>query len=131
MRAMPGQVSIKSLHLEYRLWIAELNFDINLIRIFNDRLIEISEENKSPETKKTLQGFEKKFSSSRDTIDSLRHRMHLEKMNLAAVSRENAKPGLRIPVPENYSSIRNDFFDFRVVFNDLKGEFLRFESPGA
>ncbi len=128
---MPEQVSIKSLHLEYRLWIAELNFDINLIRIFNDRLNEISEENKSPETKKTLQGFEKKFGSSRDTIDSLRHRMHLEKMNLAAVSRENAKPGLKIAVPENYSSIRNDFFDFRVVFNDLKGEFLRFESPGA
>lgn len=128
---MTNEVSIKSLHLEYRLWIAELNFDINLIRIFNDRLIEIGDEKKPGETKEILQDFEKKFGSSRDTIDSLRHRMHLEKMNLAALARENAKPGFKIPVPGNYSSIRNDFFDFRVAFNDLKGEFLRFESPVA
>lgn len=128
---MAQEIAIKSLHLEYRLWIAELNFDINLIRIFNDRLLEIGEENKAAETKKKVQDFEKKFSVNRDTIDSLRHRMHLEKMNLAAIARENAKPGLKIPVPENYASIRNDFFEFRVSFNDLKSDFLRFESPAA
>lgn len=128
---MAREIAIKSLHLEYRLWIAELNFDINLIRIFNDRLLEIGEENKPAETKKKLQDFEKKFSVSRDTIDSLRHRMHLEKMNLAAIARENPKPGLKISIPENYAFIRNDFFEFRVSFNDLKSEFLRFESPAS
>ena len=128
---MTKEIPIKSLHLEYRLWIAELNFDINLIRIFNDRLVEIAEENKSTDTKTTIQHFENKFTGNRDIIDSLRHRMHLEKMGLAAMSRENAKPGLKISIPENYSSIRNDFFEFRVSFNDLKSEFLRFESPEA
>jgi hypothetical protein len=129
MRAMTKEISIKSLHLEYRLWIAELNFDINLIRIFNDRLIEIEEENNSPESKKAINDFQKQFNDSRDTIDSLRHRMHLEKMNLAAIARENGKAGFKIAIPENYSSIRNDFFEFRISFNDLKSGFLRFESP--
>ena len=121
---MSESVVLKSLHLEYRVWIAELNFDINLIRIFNDRLVELQQ------TRKTgVETFETKFNTSRVTIDELRHRMHIEKMNLAAMARDsNAAPHYEIKVPVNYKAIRDDFFNFRVSFNDLKGEFLRFES---
>jgi hypothetical protein len=120
---MSESIVLKSLHLEYRIWIAELNFDINLIRIFNDRLIELTT------TRKTeVSSFEAKFNTSRETIDELRHRMHIEKMNLAAMERDNnATPHYEIKVPENYKAIRDDFFKFRVSFNDLKSEFLRFE----
>jgi len=121
---MTGSISLKSLHLEYRIWIAELNFDINLIRIFNDRLTELRSENK-PET----ESFDKKFNVSRDTIDELRHRMHIEKMSLAATARDNnITAHYEIKIPENYKSIRDDFFKFRISFNDLKSEFLRFEN---
>lgn len=117
-------ISLKSLHLEYRLWIAELNFDINLIRIFNDRLIELKQE-----FKKETEMFEQKFNASRDQIDELRHRMHIEKMNLAAIARDNnVTAHYEIKIPENYASIRDDFFKFRISFNELKSEFLRFEN---
>ena len=33
MNAAP---TIMTLHLRYRLWIAEMNFDINVLRIFED-----------------------------------------------------------------------------------------------
>ena len=121
---MSESVVLKSLHLEYRVWIAELNFDINLIRIFNDRLVELQQMRKTG-----VETFETKFNTSRVTIDELRHRMHIEKMNLAAMARDsNAAPHYEIKVPVNYKTIRDDFFNFRVSFNDLKGEFLRFES---
>jgi hypothetical protein len=120
---MSESIILKSLHLEYRIWIAELNFDINLIRIFNDRLVELKTVKKTE-----VENFETKFNTSRETIDELRHRMHIEKMNLAAMARDNnAAPHYEIKVPENYKSIRDDFFKFRVSFNDLKSEFLRFE----
>jgi hypothetical protein len=125
---MAETVSLKSLHLEYRLWIAELNLDINLIRIFNDRLIEMAEENKSGAGKSTLEDFGKKFNTSRETIDELRHRMHIEKMNLAATAREHTAADHKISIPENYKTIRDDFFSFRVSFNELKSGFLRFEN---
>ncbi len=125
---MAETVSLKSLHLEYRLWIAELNLDINLIRIFNDRLIEIAAENKTAAAKSTLEDFNQKFNSSRQVIDELRHRMHIEKMNLAAIARENTAPDLSISIPGNYKPIRDDFFSFRVSFNELKSDFLRFEN---
>jgi hypothetical protein len=37
--------SIMGLHLQYRLWIAELNADINALRIFDDYLAEIALKN--------------------------------------------------------------------------------------
>jgi hypothetical protein len=121
---MTGSIVLKSLHLEYRIWIAELNFDINLIRIFNDRLTELKSEQKNE-----AENFEKKFNDSREIIDELRHRMHIEKMNLAAIARDNnVNSHYEIKIPENYISIRDDFFKFRVSFNDLKSDFLRFES---
>ena len=128
---MSKLVFIKSLHLEYRLWIAELNFDINLIRIFNDRLIEIADENKTPEILADIENFENQLNHKRENIDSLRHRMHIEKMNLAAIARENTKPGFQIATPENYSAIRSDFFKFRVLFDELKDQFLHFEDSSS
>jgi hypothetical protein len=125
---MAETVSLKSLHLEYRLWIAELNLDINLIRIFNDRLIEMSAENKSATAKSIIEDFGKKFNTSRETIDELRHRMHIEKMNLAATVREHPSPDHKISIPGNYKTISEDFFNFRVSFNELKSGFLRFEN---
>ena len=78
--------------------------------------------------KTEVENFEIKFDTSRETIDEIRHRMHIEKMNLAAMARDNnATPHYEIKVPENYKTIRDDFFKFRVLFNDLKSEFLRFE----
>ncbi|MGC4036413.1 MAG: hypothetical protein QM764_10650 [Chitinophagaceae bacterium] len=121
---MSESTALKSLHLEYRIWIAELNFDINLIRIFNDRLQELLTEKKGEAA-----GFDNKFDSSRITIDELRHRMHIEKMNLAAVSRDaQADTHYKNKIQENYKGIRDDFFKFRVSFNDLKSEFLKIEN---
>ena len=123
---MAEKIALKSLHLEYRLWIAELNFDITLIRILNDRLSEILAGGKD-ESKKEAGVFEKKFSVMRQSIDGLSHRMQIEKMNLAADVRKNAAPDYQIIIPENHSGIRNDFFNFRVLFNELKSDFLHFE----
>ncbi len=121
---MSERIALKSLHLEYRVWIAELNFNINLIRIFNDRLLELSSVNKTEAA-----NFEKKFNECRETIDEIRHKMHIEKMNLAAIVRDRSTfSHYEAKIHENYKSIRDDFFKFRVLFNDLKSEFLRFES---
>jgi hypothetical protein len=123
---MAEKISLKSLHLEYRLWIAELNFDITLIRIFNDRLTEIVLADSSIKSAETVK-LENKLSGTRKSIDDLTHRMQIEKMNLAASSRETSDPRFKINVPGNYVSIRNDFFNFRISFNELKSEFLKYE----
>ncbi len=55
--------SISNLHLRYRLWIAEMNFDINVLRIFSDHLQEIVLQRKLPDTKDLISSFEKSLES--------------------------------------------------------------------
>ena len=123
MAGMAETVSYKRLHLEYRIWIAELNHDINLIRILNDHIIEMADENKTTGAGSVAEVFGNKFNELRQTIDQLRHRMHIEKMNLAATAREQSTIDSKIDFMENYTAIREDFFAFRVVFNEVKGKF--------
>jgi hypothetical protein len=52
----------------------------------------------------------------------------MEKMNLAAIAREHPSPDYKISIPGNYNTIRDDFFHFRVSFNELKSGFLHFEN---
>ncbi|HEU4576103.1 MAG TPA: hypothetical protein VFS36_13955 [Chitinophagaceae bacterium] len=125
---MDKQVAVRSLHLEYRLWIAELNFDINLLRIFNDRLKELATISKNDVASSSrINEFGTKFNACRDTIDELRHRLHIEKMNLAAAARDNKAADATIPQPIDYAQLRDDFFAFRVTFKEVKTDFLRFE----
>ena len=126
---MAQTISLKSLHLEYRLWIAELNYDITLIRIFNDRLVEIIAAEKD-KASKVAQRLSKKLNEIRESIDGLSHRLQIEKMNLAATARENPAYDHQIDIPANHSSIRNDFYNFRISFNELKSDFLSYQSVG-
>jgi hypothetical protein len=121
-------LSSKSLHLEYRIWIAELNFDINLIRIFNDCLDEILSEKRNGEVISRMNTIREDMNAIRTRIDNLRHRMHIEKMNLASLARDKSGQPAHPSITENYNAIRNDFFSFRIAFNDLKNNFSRFES---
>lgn len=82
MNATPA---IMTLHLRYRLWIAEMNFDINVLRIFEDYIKELSNINEQPKVKTGIADFKKKFGDIRKEIDELRHEMHLHKMKLASI----------------------------------------------
>ncbi len=121
-------IVLRSLHLEYRIWIAELNFDINLMRIFKDRINEITAAYPTDEIKIVTCNFEKKFIDSRLVNDELRHRMHIEKMNLTAMNKGKKEANLKTDIPGHYEAIKKDLFAFRIHFNELKNDFLGFEN---
>ena len=80
--------SIMTFHLRYRLWIAELNFGIDILRIFDDYLYKLANEENEPEVRSGIAYFKKQFLTTRKEIDQLKHDLHLFKMKLAAYSRE-------------------------------------------
>ena len=124
MNAAP---TIMTLHLRYRLWIAEMNSDINVLRIFEDYIKELSSR-KQPEVKTGIADFKKKFGDIRKEIDELRHQMHLHKMNLASISRQGKQLD-----PENYKAddhdaLKKQYINFRKKIEKLKNEFTDFEN---
>lgn len=124
---MPAKPSLMSLHLKYRLLIAELNFDINVLRIFGDYLTELRTKRKEAEVKTKSDYFEKQFLGLRTEIDEIRHEMQLGKMKLGAFSRE-AKPfDYKLYNKENHSPITKRLSAYKAHFKILKKEFGEFE----
>ena len=68
-----------SLHLRYRLWIAEMNSDIDVLRIFGDYLKELVSKGDNPEVKNRIDYFQQQFINLRKDIDELRDEMHILK----------------------------------------------------
>jgi uncharacterized coiled-coil DUF342 family protein len=66
-----------------------MNCDINVLRIFDDYLNELRAKRNEPHVTAKIEEFSKRFISVRKEIDELRDAMHIVKMELAALSREN------------------------------------------
>jgi hypothetical protein len=124
---MPVTHSAMSLHLQYRLWIAELNFDINVLRIFGDCLTELRTKRKEAEVKLKSENFEKQFTVLRAEIDEIRHEMQLGKMKLGAFARD-AKPfDFKEFIQGNQNPIKKRLAAYKTSFKKLKQDFEEFE----
>jgi len=117
-----------NLHLRYRLWIAEMNFDINVLRIFHEYLGELGAKKGIAEVQKGIEQFEARFAALRKEIDDLKNEMHLVKMTLAAYAREKKAMDEKTYQSENHIPIKKRYTAFREEFEKAKEEFGEFES---
>ena len=125
---MPATPSVMSLHLTYRLLIAELNFDINVLRIFGDYLTELRAKRKETEVKSKSDYFEKEFQALRSEIDEIRHEMQLGKMKLGAFARDTNPFEFKIFNKENHSLLKKRHSVYKAHFKKINKEFEAFEA---
>lgn len=124
---MPATPSVMSLHLQYRLVIAQLNFDINVLRIFGDYLTELRAKRKETEVKAKSDYFEKEFSVLRGEIDEIRHEMQMGKMKLGAFSRDTKPFEYKVFNKENHSPLKKRLAEYKNKFKKINKEFEEFE----
>jgi hypothetical protein len=124
---MPAAPSVMSLHLKYRLLIAELNFDINVLRIFGDYLSELRSKRKETKVKSKSDYFEKQFQGLRTLIDEIRHEMQLGKMKLGAFSRDGKPFDYKLFNKENHIPLKKRLADYKTNFKSINKEFGEFE----
>ncbi|MFI5154139.1 MAG: hypothetical protein ACHQET_12440 [Chitinophagales bacterium] len=125
---MPAIPSIMSLHLRSRLMIAELNSDINVIRIFEDCMEELKDKKNDQEVKSGIEFFKKQFVQTRKEIDDLRHEMHMVKMQLGEYSREKKKIESKSKLNADRIALKKRYIEFRKSFEKTKKEFDIFEA---
>jgi hypothetical protein len=115
-------------HLRYRLWIAELNFYINTLRIFNDSLEQRKAVINEQEINNKIDYFTQAFEIVRKDIDDLKHDMHLVKMKLAAYFRESDQTSDKDYLTEEYTILYKHFTALHKKYETLKEEYIQFES---
>ena len=118
----------RKLHLEYQIWIAELNFDIQLIKIFEDHLAYIVSHNTSKRLLPAIEQFQNQFIRQHEVIDELKHDLNISEKQLAAFVRDMVTIGYENERLDNHPGLRERFFTFRNLFEDLKTRFRHFEA---
>jgi len=119
---MPVFPSMISLHLRYRIWIAEMNFDINVIRIYKDYLRDLITNNNEPGVENSVKQFEDTLEVYRTEIDELKNEMHLLKMKLASYTRRQKEFDYSTYKADDHITLRSRYLDFRKKFESLKSE---------
>jgi hypothetical protein len=119
---MASSPSPMTLHLRYRIWIAEMNSDIDLLRIYNDYLQELKALQNALKLKKEIERFETAFSVLRNEIDTLRNEMHLLKMKLATFMREKKQPDYSEYKTDNHTLLKKKYSSLRKKFGLIKAD---------
>lgn len=78
---MTPTISIQSLHLEYRLWINELNFYKQEIEIFEHHLQNLINSHPDKQTRARIEQFQNQFICQKEVIDVLKHDLHVSENN--------------------------------------------------
>jgi len=118
----------RQLHLEYKLWIVELNYDIEIIKIFEDHLASIASHNAAKKLLPQIEQFQNQLICQREVIDELKHDLNISERQLAAFVREMVPVGFENERLDNHSELRKRFLTFRNLFEDLKSRFRQFET---
>jgi hypothetical protein len=115
------------LHVEYQFWTAELNFDVELIKIFESHLAFIASGNTVKKLMPRIEQFQNQFIRQREVIDELKHDLNVSEKQLAAFVRDMSPIGFDNERLDNHSELRERFLTFRDLFDDLKARFRQFE----
>jgi len=119
---MASPPSPMTLHLRYRIWIAEMNSDIDLLRIYNDYLQELKALHNALKLKNEIERFETAFASLRNEIDTLRNEMHLLKMKLATFVREKKQLAYSEYKTDNHKLLKKKYGSLCKKFGTLKAD---------
>ena len=118
---------IGDLHFELNLWINELKFYKDEVKIFNHRLEEIVSKNTSKEAMQELEHFQNQYIRENEVIDELKHEIKQHENLLGKEAKDN-------PVAidhryfEDHTELRDQVEQFKKIYDELKMNFMRFLS---
>ena len=119
---MTRALTLLGYHLRYRLWIADLNADIAVLRIAEDHIIELQAQADATASA-AISKFKEQFAGFREEIDQLKHEMHLSKMNLAA----QAKTDNHKVSSEDHAELEERYHLFKGKFDAAKQALVEFQ----
>ena len=121
-------ISIRSLHLEYRLWVNELNFYKEEIKIFERQLETLVIKNPLDELSAKVEQFQNKFILQKEIIDHLKHDLNISEKQLASFVHELSGTGLESIKMDNHTRLRERMATFRKLYTEMKEDFKSFEA---
>jgi hypothetical protein len=125
---MVSTLPIPQLHQEYTTWMAELTFYKEELRIFEQHLALLLNENKTSAVAARAEQYQNQFIRHKEVIDELKHRLGMSERQLKAFVQAVQGMGLSSIKMDNHPELRKEMQTFRKMFNELKEAFRKFEA---
>lgn len=128
METLTVKVPLQQLHLEHELWLNELNFYRDELRVLDKYLLEVGRKNTSQDVLKGLEHFQNQFIRQKEVLDELGHdvREH-EQFVLKAIQNLNEIQADKNRF-EDHGELRDGMETFKKIYADLKAEFMHYLS---
>jgi hypothetical protein len=121
-------ISVRSLHLEYQLWVRELVFYKEEIKIFEHHLEILVQRNNKSAVMAQVEHFQNQFIRQKEVIDIIVHHLNTSEKQLASFVYGMSGSGMDSIRMDNHPKLREDVITFRKIYKELKEEFRRFEA---
>lgn len=118
---------IDELHFEHTLWINQLKFYKDELKIYQKRLGEIASKNNKPEVLAKIESFQNKFIRQNDIIDTLNHEINAHEAKLVAAAKANPT-AIDHQLFDSHDGHIDQINIFVEIFNELKADYTRFSS---
>lgn len=118
--------SVLELHVEHELWINELKFFKDEVKILDKYLVEIGGKNNTRETMLDLERFQNRLLRQREVLDELLHDIKVDEQALVGdVVSVNEIQAQKLRLPD-HEEVRDRVVTFRKLYQEFKHELLQF-----
>jgi hypothetical protein len=116
---------VGDLHLENKLWLNELNFAADELRIFEGYLEELVTRGGGREILAQVEQYQNQFIREKEVIDILKHDINRHEHKLVEFAKRHPVT-FGLYEMEDHHGMREAMERFRKIFNELKANFFQF-----
>ncbi|MCO6478997.1 MAG: hypothetical protein J5I94_20350 [Phaeodactylibacter sp.] len=115
--------SLQVVHFEHRLWVNELDFFADELRIYEHQLEELVKKADKKGAMQELEQFQNQFIRQKEVLDTLQHDIHIHEQKLS----EAVQKDKELPLdPEYHEFLKEQMESFRSIYSGLKQRFYLF-----
>ncbi|MEQ8702463.1 MAG: hypothetical protein RIC19_01025 [Phaeodactylibacter sp.] len=115
--------SIEKLHFDHRLWMNELSFFSDELRIYERRLEDLVNKNNETKVLSLLEQFQNQFIRQREVLEELHHNIKVHEQKIG----EALRRGEEAPLDPNFHDyMKGEMESYRNIYRDLKRKFYSF-----
>jgi hypothetical protein len=118
------KVDIQKLHFEHQLWMNELSFFADEIKIYERRLEDLVGKSKDKEMLAGLEQFQNQFIRQKEVLDELKHDIKIHETIISNIARADGKAEERDG--SKHDKVKDRIATFRNIYWDLKQDFQQF-----
>tara|TARA_R110002049_G_scaffold165631_1_gene331539 strand:- start:672 stop:1055 length:384 start_codon:yes stop_codon:yes gene_type:complete len=122
---MKDKVYMSDLHFEHVAWNSELSFQKDELKIFQNRLEEVTSRWTKNEVMKEVEHFQNNFIRQNEVVDTLKHDINIHEEHLVKFDKEHPIASDHVHF-NDHSELRDEVETQRKLYTNLKTDFLRF-----